>query len=762
MSTFLENNKLSHDHLKKILEDGINYKLQKKVINKTQPEKDHVSFSAAPNSGMSLEELEKLYQDVMEKSTNFSSPRFVGFPDAGNSIAGISSSIMSVFLNQNLINQNFCSPEATFIEMETIHWLRQLAGYKTPERYNMASDISGVSAHGGVLANCIALLAARERAFPGTMNNGLKEDPTKIKIMVPEGIGHYSIRASLSWLGIGESNLVSVPITKDYKTDLNKLELKIKAERDKGNYVMAYVAYAGDSRTMSVDDMEGIAAVLNKYKIWFHIDACHGFQLLFSEKEKYKMKGCQYADSITIDPHKILWLPYVCSFVLFKELSSLKNICTASDLITKEKWSLGQTTPFIGSKAFNSFKLWSLIKHQGVDAIGNLIDKRLGLTKKIRELIGKDDCFHLLNETDINSCMFIYLPKEMRKKSYIDLKSLTLLNEINLEVKNTVLAEGEFYIHGFPINSSGFTKLFSDGISIQVLRTMNGNDLTSIEDIQALLTRIKAIGDKISSVLFSGAGAGNAALESDLFIEFRSWVRSFLEGEKYFCIIYGSSAFEKTLFESDIDVMIFVDDAFVTEKNIEIATKKVIELHRKYNLPIDEEVPFAKKLLVPFSFLESVLVGRGFKPEGVKLIVPDIIKSEEFLASKDLLARLCLNVMTTKSILLSGEFDTFYSFREMATEFIIALMLMNYNWIESFDDLVDKLYSDGTREGELYLGYKKGTELNFHLTKIVQTVGKKMLERGQLIAFNNGIALSQAYQLKLLNAHKSLIDNERA
>lgn len=759
MSVFLEDNEASYDCLRKILEEGMKFKSQKKVIQKELPQKDHVSFSGIPESGISLEELEKMYQDIMSKSTNFSSPGFVGFPDAGNSIAGLSAGLLSLFLNQNLINQSFCSPEATFIEMETIHWLRELVGYKNLERYNMASDIAGISAHGGVLANCIALLAARERVFPGTLANGLKEEPSKIKVLVPDGIGHYSIRASLSWLGIGESNLIGVAITKDYKTDLKKLEERIKSERDKGNYIMAYVAYAGDSRTMSVDDMEGIASVLNKYKIWFHIDACHGFQLLFSENEKYKMNGCQYADSITVDPHKILWLPYVCSFVLFKEISSMKNICTSSDLITKEKWSLGQTTPFIGSKAFNSFKLWSLIKHQGVSNIGKLIDKRIELTRQIRALISTKNYFHLLNETDINSCMFIFLPSEMRDKDNIDLKSLTLLNEINLQIKNKILSEGDFYIHGFPISSSGFTKLFSDGISIQVLRIMNGNDLTQIEDIERLLTRIKDIGDSLSKELFLNTSSETTvALESELFSEFKLWIREFLSGKSYFCIIYGSSAFENTLFESDIDVMIFLEDSFATKENKDKITKKVMELHKKYNLPIDDEVPFSKKLLIPFSFLDKVITGFGFEIDGLKLSVPDIVKSKEFLASDELLSRLCLNVITTKNIILSGEFDIFYNYREVATEFLISLILSNYNWLPSFEALIEKLYSDGKREGEAYLGYKNGPDLDFHLKHLIPMVGKKMIERGQLIPFNNGLILSQSYLLKILESRNKLMN----
>jgi L-2,4-diaminobutyrate decarboxylase len=93
---------------------------------------------------------------------------------------------------------------------------------------------------------------------------------------------------------------------------------------------------------------------------------------------------------------------------------SLANISTNSDLILKNQWSLGQITPFVGSKAFDALKLWSTIKYFGHSGIEALVDARLALTEQSRDEINKHDEVLLLNKTDINACMFIFMPQSLQ------------------------------------------------------------------------------------------------------------------------------------------------------------------------------------------------------------------------------------------------------------------------------------------------------------------------------------------------------------
>ena len=339
------------------------------------------------------------------------------------------------------------------------------------------------------------MMAARESLFPGSGKTGLPVVASEIRVLVPDVIEHYSIRSAMAWLGMGEANVVRVPVDEVYRINIHELERVIKEERAAGCYILACVAYAGDSRSMRIDNLHDIGVVLRKNKVWFHVDACHGSQLAFSRTHRHKIRGIEEADSVTIDPHKVLWIPYMCSFALFKDPKSLANVSTNSDLILKTQWSLGQITPCVGSKAFDALKLWSTIKYFGRSGIESLIDARLTLTAEFQDEINRHNDVILLNETDINACMFIYMPQSLHRGKRISSEQVKKLNECNNFIKTAILASGEAYVHGFNIKRCSHDLLPEDDV-VYVLRTINGNPLTTAGHLKEILDTVVALGDQ--------------------------------------------------------------------------------------------------------------------------------------------------------------------------------------------------------------------------------------------------------------------------
>lgn len=464
-----------------ILNIGVDFKLQDNFREKIFDEKLKEYLYEIPYESKELKNVIKEFKEnILPYCSNFSSKKFMGFPDAGNSIASISGALLADLLQQNLINSTFCAPIATYMEISVIRLLREVVGYENNEINNIW-DVGGIITAGGTGSNSTAMLLARENHIVSTMQNGVL-DPKKYKVIIPAGIGHYSIRSSSMWIGCGD-NVIEVP-TISYRYDLNELEKTLKQHKGE---IMAVVAYVGDSRSMTIDHLEDIHKLVKSIdeSIWLHADACHGFSLGFSNKLKGKIKGIEMFDSISTDPHKVLMTPYTISALLLKNPQSLKKISSTSDLIMKEDYAFGQVTPFIGSKSWMSLKLWFLFQNLGKEEIGKVIERRCEMAQYLKQKVDASKDFVRLNEVDINSVMFMYV------KDKKNIESLEEVNRINKKLKEKIDLEGKFYLHQFSIfDDNG---VINKGGVLYPLRYMSGNDNINKEDIDEMLDYIREV-----------------------------------------------------------------------------------------------------------------------------------------------------------------------------------------------------------------------------------------------------------------------------
>ena len=480
-----ENNVVDKERLIKALNIGFDFKLDSCVQEKNTKQMNNESLFELPIEGIELNKLLDTFdEEVLPYCTNFSCNNFMGFPDAGNSVAGLAGAIISDFLQQNLINSTFCAPIATHLEIAVITWFRQLLGYKIKKIENIW-DVGGIITYGGTGSNATAMLLARENFKPNTMNKGVS-DLTGYKVIIPKGIGHYSISSSCMWIGLGNS-IIECP-TKNYKYDLTELEKILK--QNKG-HVMAVVVYVGDSRTMTIENLKEVYKLVKSIdkRIWLHADACHGFSLAFSDKLKEKIKDINLYDSISTDPHKVLAIPYCVSALLVKNPRTFKKITSTSDLIMQEPFAFGQITPFIGSKSWVSLKLWFALKNMGIKRIGKMIERRCDMANYLKAKIEDSNKFVLLNEVNINSVVFAYVDNKNE-----DLKQINNRNE---KIYERILCDGKYYLHKFTINDD--LGILSKNKKIVALRYMSGNDNITHDDIDDMLKYIEKIAREVEN-----------------------------------------------------------------------------------------------------------------------------------------------------------------------------------------------------------------------------------------------------------------------
>jgi len=447
-----------------------------------------------PRESTPLEDVEDaLMKSYLPGMPNFGSPRFLGFPDAGNNLVGIAGAILADLLNVNLINSTFCSRIATEMEIAVIRWLRELIGYPAIPLPDSATGVGGAVLSGGTMCNYAAVLIARERAFPDTLKCGVRFDTARVKVIVPEGIGHYTIPASLAWAGLGSENVLRCPIS-NFRYDQHALRTMLRKCSEGGLKIIMVTAYAGDSRTMTIEDLRGVHDLLREIdpSIWLHCDGCHGTSLCFSESLKHKLAGIELWDSVSLDPHKVLSVPYPLSILLVKEPKSLAAVLSESDLIMRQHQSLGQVTPVLGSKAFHSLRLWLLMKVMGSRGIGQIIEDRCEKAAQFAELLEDHPRFVVLNDVSINSVVFLYVPEGIRPPVAIDIAAR--VSRLNRLIYERILAEGEFYVHSF-IATDNLNKLgLGSDYTVNALRYMSGNPLATESVFRDVLVYLAELG----------------------------------------------------------------------------------------------------------------------------------------------------------------------------------------------------------------------------------------------------------------------------
>lgn len=195
------------EELKKVIDIGIDFKCQENFAQNKFAEEQIQELLKTQIKGVELDKLlEKFKEEILPYCSNFSTINFIEFPDAGNSIAGLSGAIFTDLLQQNLINSSFCALIATFMEIVVIKWLRELVSYNIKSIKNIY-DVGGIITYGGTGSNATAMLLARENHRKNTMSKGVT-NPSDYKVIIPKGIGHYSIRSSCMWLGCGNNIIV--------------------------------------------------------------------------------------------------------------------------------------------------------------------------------------------------------------------------------------------------------------------------------------------------------------------------------------------------------------------------------------------------------------------------------------------------------------------------------------------------------------------------------------------------------------------------
>jgi glutamate/tyrosine decarboxylase-like PLP-dependent enzyme len=282
------------------------------------------------------------------------------------------------------------SETASRIEAETISWISNLVGW------NGASG--GTFTTGGNEANMSALAMALSSMFPEIVDDGLLSIGAQ-PVFYASSEAHHSLEKSAGLLGLGRKALRRIPVNELLHLDTNELERAIREDLRSGDKPFCVVATAGTTSSGAVDQISELHEVCRRYNIWLHVDGAYGAAVLFSKRHRDLVRGIEFADSITFDPHKWLAMPFSAGLLLTQHPSALeKTFSVACPYLKKAPAGTLPDNRNISaqwSRRMNSLKLWLTLRVHGRRAYEEMINRQMKMAQEFATWVRESEYFEL-------------------------------------------------------------------------------------------------------------------------------------------------------------------------------------------------------------------------------------------------------------------------------------------------------------------------------------------------------------------------------
>jgi aromatic-L-amino-acid decarboxylase len=409
---FVEQHRFLGNAVAKIVNDHVAGLATRRVTPAATPaELEKLFDEPLPEKGIALEEiLARFREDIAPNAMGVPSPRYFGQFNPTPLPVGVWADALSSMLNQNGGAWRN-GPTSAMIEARAIRWLCELLNY--------GPQSSGTLASGGSEANLIALKCARDRVARDIKDRGVRRASADLVIYASEQC-HYSIDKSADILGLGREGLRKIPTDARFHISLDALREAIAADRVAGMLPCCIVGMAGTTSSGVIDQLESLAAIARENGCWYHVDAAYGGPLAFSPRHKDMLRGIELADSITFDPHKWMFVPFLCAATLVRGGGRvLRDAFDMSpEYLSEDRGGADVEFDFfrygqMGTRRFNSLKLWMAMKFMGREGYARTVERQIELTKYLAKQIDGLKGFKCVGEVETAVCCFRYLPDNL-------------------------------------------------------------------------------------------------------------------------------------------------------------------------------------------------------------------------------------------------------------------------------------------------------------------------------------------------------------
>jgi aromatic-L-amino-acid/L-tryptophan decarboxylase len=386
--------------------------------------------TSAPEAPEPLDTILDDYRRLIEpNATHWQHPGFFAYFATTASGPGILGEMLTAALGQNAMLWR-TSPIGTELEEVVVDWLRQALGL--PETFDgLLTDTASIS-------SLIALAGARQAAGIDAAARGLagRTDLAALRVYASTE-SHSSIDKACMTLGLGRDALVRVAADEDYAMLPEALSAAIDADRAAGHRPIAIVATLGTTSSTSVDPMAAIAEIAEREGLWLHVDAAYAGVVAMLPDRRAPFAGWERADSIVVNPHKLLFTPLDASLLLSRRMTDLH---AAFSLVPEYLRTLDREapvrdyheyTPQLGRR-FRALKLWIQVRWFGLEGLRRRIERHLEMAQAFARWIDEDPDWERLAPVPFSTVCFRWNPRSRAtSEAELDTRNAAIMDAVN-------------------------------------------------------------------------------------------------------------------------------------------------------------------------------------------------------------------------------------------------------------------------------------------------------------------------------------------
>jgi len=388
--------------------------------------------------GISLSQLLDECRAILDLSRHNGHPRFFGYVASPSTPIGAYGDLIASALNANITCWR-SGPAGTEVERMVVRWLGSLINYDR--------DAKGLLTSGGSMANMIALLVAnRRKSGVAVARSGLWNSGSPMTVYASSEV-HMSIAKAADILGFGRDYVREIKCDDRQRMQVDLLRESIEADRREGLRPFCVVGSAGTTNTGVVDPLSDIAALAKEFDLWFHVDGAYGAPGILDERKKHLFAGLELADSVSLDPHKWLYVPVDAGCLLFRDDAAARATFSTDEAdyikthgyVDEEAfafWDYGVEL----SRRFRALKVWLTLQYYGSRRIAEAISEDISLAEYLGEVVSNADDFELLAPVELSICCFRYISSE------------TDLDKLNERIMERVQKGGRAYLSNATVN----------------------------------------------------------------------------------------------------------------------------------------------------------------------------------------------------------------------------------------------------------------------------------------------------------------------